>query len=69
MIGDTFYDIEGARENHLPAIGVSYGYGSREELEKPALMLSFLLPKSFLPCFFLKKDLSENDFHFLTGLF
>lgn len=34
MIGDTFYDIEGARENHLPAIGVSYGYGSREELEK-----------------------------------
>lgn len=34
MIGDTFYDIEGAKENHLPAIGVSYGYGSREELER-----------------------------------
>lgn len=34
MIGDTFYDIEGARENHLPSIGVSYGYGSQEELEK-----------------------------------
>ncbi len=34
MIGDTFYDIEGARENRLPSIGVTYGYGSREELEE-----------------------------------
>lgn len=34
MIGDTFYDIDGAKENHLPSIGVTYGYGSREELEK-----------------------------------
>ena len=32
MIGDTAYDIDGARENHLPSIGVAYGYGSREEL-------------------------------------
>lgn len=53
MIGDTFYDIEGARENHLPAIGVSYGYGSREELERagadaivssPKELSSLLLP-------------------------
>lgn len=34
MIGDTFYDIDGAKENRLPSIGVTYGYGSREELEK-----------------------------------
>lgn len=34
MIGDTFYDIEGAKENHLPSVGVTYGYGSREELEE-----------------------------------
>lgn len=34
MIGDTFYDIEGAKENHLPSVGVTYGYGSREELER-----------------------------------
>lgn len=32
MIGDTAYDIEGAKENHLPSIGCTYGYGSREEL-------------------------------------
>ncbi len=33
MIGDRKYDIVGARENGLPAIGVLYGYGSREELQ------------------------------------
>ena len=34
MIGDTAYDIDGAKENNLPSIGVTYGYGSMEELEK-----------------------------------
>lgn len=33
MIGDRKYDIEGAKQNALPSIGVLYGYGSREELE------------------------------------
>ena len=33
MIGDTSYDIDGAKENHLPSIGCTYGYGSRKELE------------------------------------
>ncbi len=33
MIGDRKYDIEGAKQNGLPSIGVLYGYGSREELE------------------------------------
>lgn len=33
MIGDRKYDIEGAKLNGLPSIGVLYGYGSREELE------------------------------------
>ncbi len=33
MIGDRKYDIEGARQNSLPSIGVLYGYGSHEELE------------------------------------
>jgi phosphoglycolate phosphatase len=32
MIGDRNYDIIGARENGLPSIGVTYGYGSRKEL-------------------------------------
>ena len=31
MVGDRRFDIAGAHENGLPAIGVLYGYGSREE--------------------------------------
>lgn len=34
MIGDTAYDADGANETHLPCIGVTYGYGTREELER-----------------------------------
>ena len=32
MVGDRSYDIIGAHKNGLPAVGVLYGYGSREEL-------------------------------------
>ena len=32
MIGDRSHDIVGARKNGMSAIGVSYGYGSAEEL-------------------------------------
>ena len=32
MVGDRKHDIDGAHKNDLPAIGVLYGYGSREEL-------------------------------------
>jgi len=34
MVGDRRYDIFGAHKNHIPAIGVLYGYGSRTELEE-----------------------------------
>ncbi len=34
MVGDRCYDIIGAHEQSLPCIGVSYGYGSRQELEE-----------------------------------
>ncbi|HFI0219216.1 TPA: HAD family hydrolase [Streptococcus suis] len=34
MIGDREHDIEGARMHQLPAIGVLYGYGSKQEFEK-----------------------------------
>ena len=33
MVGDRSYDILGAHANGIAAIGVLYGYGSREELE------------------------------------
>ncbi|NNF15921.1 MAG: HAD hydrolase-like protein [Gammaproteobacteria bacterium] len=32
MVGDRHHDILGARANSLEAIGVSYGFGSRDEL-------------------------------------
>ena len=34
MVGDRLHDVQGARENGLPCIGVLYGYGSRRELEE-----------------------------------
>lgn len=34
MIGDRKHDLIGAKESGLPSIGVSYGYGSIEELQK-----------------------------------
>ncbi len=33
MVGDRKHDILGGLENHLPGIGVTYGYGDRAELE------------------------------------
>ncbi|OAA86843.1 HAD-IA family hydrolase [Clostridium ljungdahlii] len=37
MVGDRKYDMIGARQNNMDSIGVTYGYGSLEELknEKP----------------------------------
>ncbi|MBQ7718020.1 MAG: HAD hydrolase-like protein [Clostridia bacterium] len=32
MIGDTAYDVLGARENNVPTIAVTYGFGNREDL-------------------------------------
>lgn len=34
MVGDRKYDIEGAKLNSLKSVGVTYGYGDREELEE-----------------------------------
>ena len=32
MVGDTKYDVLGAKAHGIPAIGVSWGYGSTEEM-------------------------------------
>jgi len=32
MVGDTIYDVEGARANGLPTIGVLYGFGDHDAL-------------------------------------
>ena len=34
MVGDRIHDCDGAEKNSIPCIGVSYGYGGTEELEK-----------------------------------
>ena len=39
MIGDRFYDIDGANANGIDSIGVLYGYGKREELEEAGATL------------------------------
>lgn len=33
MVGDRKYDIEGAKINNIKSIGVTYGFGTQEELE------------------------------------
>ena len=34
MVGDRCYDVEGGAANGIDTIGVAYGYGTREELER-----------------------------------
>ena len=34
MVGDTKYDVLGAKAHGIPAIGVSWGYGSVEEMRE-----------------------------------
>ena len=33
MVGDKSHDVEGAHEHGIPCIGVTWGFGSRDELE------------------------------------
>ena len=33
MVGDTYFDLEGAKQNNVPFIGVLFGYGSRCEMQ------------------------------------
>ncbi len=41
MVGDTVYDVEGARANGIPTIGVLYGFGDHAALRasKPAYIV------------------------------
>lgn len=52
MVGDRLHDIEGAAKLNIPAVGVLYGYGSKEELfcagaaevfETPEALCDYLL--------------------------
>ena len=56
MVGDREHDIQGAAENSIPAIGITWGYGDRAELENagakavfdtPAETVQYILRGSF----------------------
>ena len=34
MVGDRYHDIAGAKENNMKSIGITYGFGTEEELVK-----------------------------------
>ena len=34
MVGDTKFDVLGAKAHGIPTIGVSWGFGSRQEMEE-----------------------------------
>ena len=34
MVGDTAFDVTGAAAHGIPTIGVSWGYGKVEDMEK-----------------------------------
>lgn len=56
MVGDREHDVQGASENGIPAIGITWGYGDRPELETagakvvldtPAEVTEYILRGSF----------------------
>ncbi len=45
MVGDREHDIQGAAENGIPAIGITWGYGDRAELQSAGAKAVFDTPK------------------------
>ena len=45
MVGDREHDIQGAAENGIPAIGITWGYGDRAELETAGAKAVFDTPE------------------------
>lgn len=45
MVGDREHDILGGKENGLPGIGVTYGYGNRQELESAGAIAAVDTPE------------------------
>lgn len=41
LIGDTQFDVEGAKEVGVPCVGITYGFGTREELEESGAVAVF----------------------------
>ena len=45
MVGDREHDVQGAAENGIPAIGITWGYGDRPELENAGAKAVFDTPE------------------------
>ena len=67
MIGDTIYDVEGAAALDIPAVGVSWGYGSIGEMEAAGAVAVIDSPDALLPLLeqddFLNKILTGSHFY------
>jgi phosphoglycolate phosphatase len=50
MIGDRSHDMIGARNNRMTAIGVLYGYGSKQELMEAGAHHVCPTPNALLEC-------------------
>ena len=61
MIGDREYDVIGASQAGLKAIGVLYGYGSREELQKAKRGASGRTGGGHFPAFGIREDAGMKD--------
>ena len=61
MIGDRMYDILGARAVDIDTIGVLWGYGSKEELQKYGVKYVIKTPKELLEFFPCLHPNSVND--------
>lgn len=51
MLGDRYYDVVGAQAHGVDTLGVSYGYGSREELLKHGAMTVIDSPMAVVELF------------------
>lgn len=50
LIGDTKFDAQGAAEVGIDCVGVLYGFGTREELEKEGVVSIAETVEDILPC-------------------
>lgn len=51
MVGDTIYDMEGAKRNGISGMGVLWGYGTREVLEASGAHACILSPRDLASLF------------------
>lgn len=60
MVGDTHYDVLGAHARRLPCIGVTWGYGTREELQNACADALADTPEELLAALLLTENESKE---------